>query len=322
MEKITIEDEYYPERLKNIENPPKILYLEGNKELLKTNIISIVGTRTCSQKGKELTQKFTKKLVKQNITIASGLAKGIDTIAHISTLQNKGKTIAVLGDGLNKIFPKENIDLYRKIIENNGLVISEYEPEEEADSQKFLERNRIVSGISLGILVVEAKYRSGTSVTAKIAKEQERKVFAIPQELGNKNGIGTNRLIKEGIATLVTNPNDILENIEELKHLAINENIENFKEKRKKRTKTSKNMKNKIVRSARTKKIQKYKKESKKLIFKEEYKEIYEIILYKTNNIDEIYKISKKSIGEVNRILLMLEVEGYIKKVAGGYICT
>ena len=149
LEIITIKDIKYPEQLRKIPNPPKQLYCEGNVELLKNNIISIIGSRECSQNGVRLTQKFTKELVYQEITIASGMALGIDSIAHKTALQEKGKTIAVLPCGLNNIYPQKNLDLYHQIIENQGLIITEYEPNEYAESKKFLERNRIVSGLAL-----------------------------------------------------------------------------------------------------------------------------------------------------------------------------
>ena len=148
-ETITLEDERYPEQLRKIQNPPKQLYCVGNIELLKSNIISIVGSRICSEKGIRLTRKFAKELVYQEITIASGMALGIDSIAHKTALQEKGKTIAVLPCGLNNIYPQKNLDLYHQIIENQGLIITEYEPNEYAESKKFLERNRIVSGLAL-----------------------------------------------------------------------------------------------------------------------------------------------------------------------------
>ena len=198
--------------MQNITNPPKRLYMQGNLELLNNPIISIVGSRSCSENGKSLARKFAYELSQCGITIASGLAKGIDTIAHLYSYKEKGKTIAVLPNGFNHIFPKENIGLYEKILDNGGLVMSEYPPDIKAKSKYFLERNRIVSGLSLGVLVVEAAYRSGTSVTAKLAKTQGRKVFALPHEIWDSHGVGTNRLIKTG-ATLVTCVEDILDEL-------------------------------------------------------------------------------------------------------------
>ena len=137
---------------------------------------------------------------------------GIDCAAHIGALNAKGKTVAVLGCGFNNIFPKENIWLFNKIIENGGAVITEYEPEVKARSNYFLERNRIVSGLSMGILVVEAKYRSGTSITAELARKQGRKVFCLSLDVNDKYEVGTKRLLVAGKAILVENAKDIISN--------------------------------------------------------------------------------------------------------------
>ena len=149
-------------------------------------------------------------MVKQGITIVSGMAIGIDSIAHKAVLEEHGNTIAVLPCGLENIYPEENKKLFQDIINNNGLVLSEYPPKKQATSKKFLERNRIVSGLSIGVLIVEAMHRSGTSVTARYAIEQKRKVFVPPHEIGDKNGVGTNKLLKQG-AIIVTKTKDIIE---------------------------------------------------------------------------------------------------------------
>jgi DNA processing protein len=145
MVKITIENEKYPDKLRKIKNPPKQLYLEGNIELLNENIVSIIGSRNCTPKGRELAGKFAEELSYQGLVIGSGMAKGIDAAAHIGTIEAGGKTIAVLGNGFNNIFPKENENLYHKILETGGLILTEYPPETEPSSSLFLERNRIVS---------------------------------------------------------------------------------------------------------------------------------------------------------------------------------
>ena len=287
---ITIEDDRYPNQLKEIKNPPKQLYVRGNVKLLKSNIVSIIGSRSCSENGIKLAQQFSKGLVYQGLTIASGMALGIDTIAHQTTLQEKGKTIAVLANGFEHIFPKENIELYQQIIENDGLVITEYPPEEKAKSDNFLERNRIVSGLALGILVVEAMYRSGTSVTAKLAKQQGRKVFALPHEIDDKNGIGTNRLIQEG-AKIVMCVEDI---IKEFPFLSYKIPLKEKQIKTKERRKICKNKR---------------------------YNEIYELITESPISLNEICQKSNKNIIEINNILLMLELDEYVKKEAGGYVC-
>lgn len=206
---IEFSSELYPEKLKEISKPPSRLYVEGNVEILKKAGIAVVGSRTNTQYGKEMCEMFTQKLVEYNINIISGLAVGIDAIAHKTCLKNYGKTIAVLPSGIKNIYPKENIPLYKEIIKNGGAIISEYEDEVKADSKKFLERNRIVAGLAIGTLVVEAGYRSGTTVTAGQTSEQGKPVFCIPSSLTNMKGISTNELIKKG-ANLVTNIEDIL----------------------------------------------------------------------------------------------------------------
>lgn len=289
LEIITIEDIRYPEQLKKIKNPPKQLYIEGNVELLKNNSISIIGSRSCSENGKQLARKFAKELVQQNITIVSGMALGIDTIAHKTTLEEKGKTIAVLGNGLNRIFPVENKELYQQIIEQEGLVITEYPPEEKANSKHFLARNRIVSGLAIGILVIEAAYRSGTSVTAKLAKEQGKKVFALPHEVSDIHGVGTNRLISRG-AKIVTNTEDIIKEFPFLPYKTLPKEEVKPQEVRKKCN-------------------------------NEKYHEIYQWITEKPISLNDIYKKSDKTIAEINSTLVMLEIQGLIEKVAGGYKC-
>ncbi|MCI8640787.1 MAG: DNA-protecting protein DprA [Clostridia bacterium] len=223
--KIEINDKEYPKILNKIDKPPKQLYIKGNIQLLKTPAIAIIGSRKCSEYGEKMAKKFSRELSLYGLTIISGLAKGIDSYAHSEALEVGGNTIAVLPSGFKNIFPKCNQELYEKILNNNGLIISEYQEEEVATSNKFLERNRIVSGLSIGILVVEGGYRSGTSVTAKIAKKDGKKIFCIPSSLENSKGITTNRLIKES-AFLVMSPEDIINKYPEL-NLKKRKNIEN-----------------------------------------------------------------------------------------------
>ena len=156
-----------------------------------------------------MAKEFTKELSLYGLTIVSGMAEGIDEIAHTTSLKTQGQTIAVLPCGFNNIFPEKNKKLYKQILENEGLVISEYEENEEATYKHFLERNRIVASFSIGTLVVEGGYRSGTSVTAKITKKLGKNVFCIPSSLENSKGITPNRLIQEG-AFLVTKPEEII----------------------------------------------------------------------------------------------------------------
>ena len=285
--KIKIGDEIYPEQLRKIKNPPKQLYLKGNIELLKQNCIAIIGSRSCTKNGENLTKKFASELSGQGLTIVSGMAKGIDAIVHRKTIDENGKTIAVLGSGLNYIFPKENEGLYYDILKSGGLIISEYSPNVEPNSKMFLERNRIVSGISIGILVIEAMDRSGTSVTARLATQQGRKVFVLPHEIEDIHGKGTNKLIRKG-ATLITSTQEIIEEFEFLSFKEINDS------------------KTKAIRSK---------------IAKKEYQEIYNLIKNGASNINAICEESEKSIKDINNILFMLEIDGFITKKQGEYKC-
>lgn len=199
----------YSDMLRKIPSSPKKLYAIGNIGLLKEKSISIVGSRNSSEYGRKITKSITKDLVEDNIVIVSGMASGIDSVAHKTCLEYGGKTIAVLGSGFRHIFPKENEQLFHQIIESDGLVISEYPIDTPVQMKNFPKRNRIISGLSMGLLVIEAAYRSGTSITVKYARMQGRKVFCIPNSIGNKNSYGTINLVQNG-AILVKNAQDIL----------------------------------------------------------------------------------------------------------------
>lgn len=208
---IKIEDARYPEKLRKIHNPPKQLYYAGNINLLeKNNILAIIGCRDYSEYGKNVAKRFAYELSKNGIIIISGAARGIDSFSHIGCLMAKKETIAVLGNGINYIYPPENKRLEECIIKNNGLIISEYSPEAKPDKYTFPARNRIISGLSSGVLVVEAKENSGSLITVDFALEQGKEVYVIPGDINRKNTKGTNELIKQG-AKLVTGINDILE---------------------------------------------------------------------------------------------------------------
>ena len=207
--KISINSRFYPEKLKNISSPPKELYCLGNLNLLNCKSIAIIGSRNYSDYGKRAAKEFSYDLAKENICIVSGMAKGIDSFAHEASINAKGKTIAVLGSGLDVIYPKENKKLYEDIIKNNGLIVSEYPLGTPPRKQNFPARNRIISGLSNGVLVIEARKNSGTNITVDFALEQGKDVFVIPVNIYSKTSDGTNFLIKEG-AIPVTNYKDIL----------------------------------------------------------------------------------------------------------------
>lgn len=208
IEIITINDKNYPEMLKNIYDPPIVLYIKGNKEIFSTYAIGMVGCRNCSIYGKNTAQKLAYNLAKNNYAVVSGLAKGIDTYSHIGCLAGRGKTIAVLGNGLDTIYPSENKELANKIIETGGAIISEYVIGTKPLKQNFPQRNRIISGLSNSIIVVEAKERSGTMITVNCALEQGKEIYAVPGNITSINSVGTNELIKQG-AKMLTTINDI-----------------------------------------------------------------------------------------------------------------
>ena len=271
-------DKRYPSKLLKIKNPPEQLYVLGDVSLLNRKSLAIIGSRNCTEYGYNQAMRFAKEIAKEAICIVSGMAIGIDSAAHIGAKSEIGKTIAVLGGGFKDIFPKENEELFYKILENGGCIVSEYAPDVETDNNNFPNRNRIVSGLSDGILVVEARYRSGTSITVKYAKQQGKNIFCIPSNLDSTTGVGTGKFIQEG-AKLVLSPEDILKEfgIKTYEEIIIEENIN--------------------------------------VEIDDELKEIYEVITRMPININEICKKSNKSIGEVNGILTMLELQGLIKQV-------
>ena len=209
---IKIEDEEYPPLLKEIKDPPQKLYVKGNIEVLSKNLIAIVGSRNFSDYGRIQTERFSRNLIKSGIGIVSGMASGIDTFAHSGAIKSGGKTIAVLGSGFNYIYPKQNKELFNLIIQTGGAIVSEYPPNTQMEKKNFPKRNRIISGLCLATLVVEAAYRSGTSITANLAIKQKRKLYCLPNSIGNKNSYGTLNLLKSG-AKLVTNAMEIIEDL-------------------------------------------------------------------------------------------------------------
>ena len=221
IEEIIINSKEYPEKLKNIYNPPLKLYVLGNKQLLNQKSIAIVGARKATEYGKKIAFKFSKELAENGINIISGLAKGIDTYAHLGTIQASiesknlkklGKTIVVMGSGFNNIYPKENIELARKVIKSGGCIITECSAETKPEKMNFPKRNRIISGLSNGVLVVEANNTSGALITAEFALEQGKEVFAIPGDITKEQSEGCNELIKDG-ASLITNSQEIFDSI-------------------------------------------------------------------------------------------------------------
>lgn len=211
---ISVEDETYPPLLKEIYDPPHILYYKGKIDDDNNINISVVGSRKFTNYGERIIEDVVGKLAQNGITIVSGLAIGIDALAHSVAVKNNSRTIAVLGGGINKkvLYPKSNHLLAEKIINSGGLIVSEFPLDTPPEKFNFPKRNRIVSGLSLGTLIVEAEKKSGTLITAKLALEQNREVFAVPGNIFSSTQAGTNELIKQG-ARPVTCAEDILENL-------------------------------------------------------------------------------------------------------------
>lgn len=212
VKQIALGEEVYPRLLAQIPDPPKQLYCRGNLSLLNSECIGVVGTRKLTSYGKESAQYITRGLVTAGFTIISGLAMGIDAIAHQTTIDIDGRTIAVLGSGVsdNKIGPKVNFGLAKKILISNGLLVSEYSDKEEIYAANFAVRNRIISGLSKGVVIVEADRDSGSLITAKCALDQNRDIFAVPGNIFSQKSTGSNELIKSG-AKLVMSASDIID---------------------------------------------------------------------------------------------------------------
>ena len=274
MRTINLSNNIFPHNLKKIKNAPNKIYVEGNEELLNKNSLAIVGTRTPTEYGKKMAFNFAKELSNEDICIVSGLADGIDSYAHLGAKSGKGGTIAVLGCGFNHIYPEHNLKLYKEILEEGGCIVSEYEPEEKYMSEYFPARNRIISGLAMGVLIVEGRYRSGSSITARLAIEQNKEVFCLPSNIDSKTGYVPNEYIKNG-AQLVTCKEDILEY---------------------------------------------FPKEKEEMQLVPEYLEIYKYMSKIPITVDELARLTDLSVASVNERLMLMEIEGLIKNVSGGYV--
>ena len=280
-------DNEYPDNLKQINNPPFILYCSGDISLLKTNQLAIVGARNHSSYGKNVTEELCKELQNSEITITSGLAYGIDTLAHKYALEYQLRTIAVVGSGVDIIYPSSNRALYEKILKTN-LIISEFALGTPPLKYNFPQRNRIISGLSKGVIIVEAANRSGSLITAQLALEQNKEVFAIPGNIFSKTSQGCNGLIKQG-AKLVANINDIYDEID-------------F---RIAKDSSQTNTESKI---------------DKALELNKEQQSVLNIIARELTTLDEIILKSKFSYPKVTEILFELELKSLIESIPGGYI--
>ncbi|HHD92400.1 MAG TPA: DNA-protecting protein DprA [Candidatus Portnoybacteria bacterium] len=276
---LTILDQNYPSLLKEISNSPPILYVRGEIKTEDNFALAIVGSRHCSPYGRSVVQTLVRQLVQNNLTIISGLAYGIDTLAHQIAIENSGRTIAVLGSGIaDQDIRQIDHQIVKKIINGQGAIISEYPPGSPPLSYHFPYRNRIISGLSQGVLVIEAAQKSGSLITANLAIEQNREVFAIPGSIFSPNSEGTNYLIKNSSAKLIENVNDILNEL----------NISNIPQKI-------------------------YARQKIKISSNEE--QVLSVITAEPIHLDEIIIKSKMGSDQVLALLTILELKGIIKNI-------
>ena len=274
---MTIYDENYPEVLCGIENPPKVIYARGNPLNLNEPCIGVVGARKCTDYGKWACAQIVRELSNLGITVVSGLAAGIDSIAHRTSLENGNYTIGVLGNGLDIVFPRRNERLYQEMFVH-GTVISEYPIGAEAIARNFPRRNRIISGLSLGVIVVEAEERSGSLITARLAAEQGREVFALPGNINSLYSVGTNRLIRDG-ATPYLDIDDVLIGISKLKD---------------------------------------YTSSEKELDGLEPFEmEVLNLVKSGVNSVDQIVEVTGKSVAEVSGTVTILELKECLETMSG-----
>ena len=278
---ITRFDSTFPSQLKNLPDSPYFLFCKGDLTLLSCPSLAIVGTRKPSNYGRVVTDKFAKALAKEGIVIVSGLAYGIDSIAHRKCLEVGGKTIAVLGSGLNEIYPKEHMSLASEIA-SQGLLISEYSPNRKATSYTFPQRNRIIAGLSGGVLITEASIKSGTIHTKDFALDYGRNIYAVPGNIDSPSSELTNETIKSGQAMCVTSPSDILKDYAVMKK-------------------------------------KEHKTEQAIQLSMDELK-IVSLLQDGMKDIDYLAKNSNLSINIFNSYLTTLEIRGIISRLPGGYV--
>ncbi len=271
-------DRSYPEQLKKIYDPPVLLFLRGDPDVLHTDLFAVVGTRTPSVYGKNITEKLTRDLVRQGFNIVSGLANGVDTITHQTVLHESGKTVAVLGSGLDWIYPAANRRLAAEITKS-GVLVSEYPMGTHPDPANFPRRNRIVSGLSKGVLVTEAGIGSGALITAYQALEQNREVFAIPGSIFSNLSGGVHTLIQEG-AKLVQSIDDIMGELDTTYTGTATDPLERVE-------------------------------------LRDSEKEIYTVLTNEPMHIDAIVQKSHRTASESLATLLALEIKGLVRQMSG-----
>ena len=276
---VTLGDPSYPNNLRQIYDPPPLLYVRGDMEPGDDLAVSIVGSRLTSNYGRITTERIAADLARHGATIVSGMARGIDSAAHRGALSAGGRTIAVLGCGVDIVYPPENRRLFEEIIAH-GAVVSEFPLSTPPDGVNFPRRNRVISGLSLGVVVVQANARSGSLITARLALEQNRDVFAVPGNVGMAGSRGTNRLIKQG-AKLIESAEDILEEI-----------LPRFQH-------------------------QVPESKDRKPSLEEKEERVYQLLENDPVHIDSIIALTGMSASHVSAILLQLELKGLVQQLSG-----
>ncbi|MDD5319537.1 MAG: DNA-processing protein DprA [Methylococcales bacterium] len=278
---LTINDANYPPQLKEIADPPPVLFVRGNPALLSLPQIAIVGSRNPSAIGKETAFNFAKTLSHYGFVITSGMALGIDAASHQGALSVNGYTIAVAGTGLDRVYPARHKELATEIV-NTGVMISEFTPGTSAKANHFPRRNRIISGLCQGLLVVEAAKQSGSLITARMALEQNREVFAIPGSIHNPLARGCNALIREG-AKLVETTQDILEELNQYNQQDV-----------------------------------KFPPLAMQSTLDLEQQTLLNRVMFSPTSIDNLVEITGESVEVISSMLLILELQGHIEATAGG----
>lgn len=279
---ITYYSKNYPSQFFNYCNPPLVLYCKGDLSLLNTTCVGVVGTRRATRYGQKVTEMYCEQLVNNNVTIVSGMAEGVDTIAHKTALKHNGKTIAVLGSGFNDVYPHSNLELSKEIAEK-GLLITEYSPTTKAATYHFPVRNRIIVGLSSAILITEAGLKSGVMYTRDYSLEYGKDIFVVPGNIDNPYSEGCNAILKAMQGAITTSPNDILESL---------------------------NITNNFI----PKSIPVY-----QLSIDE--KLILDVISSDEVHFDEILLKTKLDTKTLLRLLTTMELNGIIRKLAGNFYC-
>jgi DNA processing protein len=276
---VTIKDQSYPKNLRQIYDAPPLLYVRGSLEPRDDLAISMVGSRLATSYGRTVTERIAGDLARHGVTMVSGMARGIDSAAHRGSLSVGGRTIAVLGCGVNIIYPRENRHLFEEIMAH-GAVISEFPMSTPPEGMNFPRRNRIISGLSLGVVIVQASARSGSLITARLALEQNRDVFAVPGNIGMARSQGTNRLIKQG-AKLVESAEDILEEV-----------LPRFQH-------------------------QGTTSEDRDFSLEEEEERVFSLLEDEPIHIDSIIAQTRMAASRISSILLQLELKGLVQQLSG-----